>query len=121
MSIIRYVFYERRFYRSSTQANRAIKITKVKGYLYFIKVNIDKIEIVSFIKNNISKFQADKQLIDFYKFLNLNNNITDLKTKLEHLFLNYDVYSIDIEKLQSMLDSFSEELNDLKKNSRKVK
>lgn len=132
----------------------ATKITKVKGYLYFIKFNIDEIEItytyninhknqyflqriepyplgkgvfnneieiVSFIKKDISKFKAAKQLIDFDKFLNLNNKVADLTTKLEHLFLNYDVSSIDIEKLQSMLDSFGEEVNDLRKNSRKVK
>ena len=81
----------------------------------------NEIEIVSFIKKDISKFKAAKQLIDFDKFLNLNNKVADLTTKLEHLFLNYDVSSIDIEKLQSMLDSFGEEVNDLRKNSRKVK
>lgn len=132
----------------------ATKITKVKGYLYFIKFNIDEteitytyninhknqyflqriepyplgkgvfnneIEIVSFIKKDISKFKAAKQLIYFDKFLNINNKVADLTTKLEHLFLNYDVSSIDIERLQSMLDSFGEEVNDLRKNSRKVK
>lgn len=132
----------------------ASKITKVKGYLYFIKFNVDgieitytyninhknqyflqriepyplgkgvfsnEIEIVSFIEKDINKFKAAKELIDFDKFLDLNHKVTDLTTKLEHLFLNYDVSSINIEKLQSMLDSFNEEVNVLRKNSRKVK
>lgn len=132
----------------------ATRITKVKGYLYFIKFKIDdvditytyninhknqyfiqriepyplgkgvfshEIEIVTFIKKDLSKFKAAKQLIDFDKFLSLNNKAAYLTTDLENLFLNYDVSNIDINKLENMLDSFKSEINLIRKNSKEMK
>lgn len=127
----------------------ATQITKVKGYLYFIKFKIDdlnitytyninhknqyflqriepyplgkgvfekEIEIVSFIKKDLSKFKKAKKLYNFNKFLNLNNTITSLTTDIENLFLNYDISDIDINELEESLNTLSSKIEDCKKN-----
>lgn len=132
----------------------ATKITKVKGYLYFIKFKIDdvnitytyninhknqyfiqriepyplgkgvfnnEIEIATFIKKDINKFKLAKKLIDFDKFLSLNNKTAYLTKDIENLFLNYNISSIDINKLESMLDSFKSEIDFIRNKSREVK
>lgn len=126
----------------------ATKITRVKGYLYFIKFKIDdlditytyninhknqyflqriepyplgkgifskEIEIVSFIKKDLSKFKKAKELDNFNKFLNLNNTITSLTTEIENLFLNYDISDIDIKQLEETLNTFSNKIEGCKK------
>lgn len=127
----------------------ATKITRVRGYLYFIKFKIDdlyitytyninhknqyflqriepyplgkgvfdkEIEIVSFIKKDLSKFKKAKKLDNFNNFLNLNNAITSLTTDVENLFLNYDISDVDINQLEESLNDFSKKVEKCKKN-----
>lgn len=131
----------------------ATKITKVKGYLYFIKFKIDdlditytyninhknqyflqriepyplgkgifskEIEIVSFIKKDLSKFKKAIKLDNFNKFLNLNNTITSLTTDVENLFLNYDISDIDIDHLEETLSTFYDKIEECKKNIKTI-
>lgn len=128
----------------------ATKITRVKGYLYFIKFKIDdlditytyninhknqyflqriepyplgkgvfnkEIEIVSFIKKDLCKFRDAKKLNNFNNFLNLNNTITSLTTKVENLFLNYDISDICIEQLEESLHDLSDRIEECKNNA----
>ena len=131
----------------------ATKITKVKGYLYFIKFKIDdlditytyninhknqyflqriepyplgkgifskEIEIVSFIKKDLSKFKKAIKHDNFNKFLNLNNTITSLTTDVENLFLNYDISDIDINQLEETLSTFYDKIEECKKNIKTI-
>lgn len=131
----------------------ATSITRVKGYLYFIKFKIDDIEItytyninhknqyflqriepyplgkgifnnemeiVSFIKKDLSKFKAAKELLDFNKFLDINIKMNYLQRDTEDLFLNYDVRDIDINELDNILNEFSRIIEKTKLHSKKV-
>ena len=125
----------------------ATKITKVKGYLYFIKFKIDdldihytyninhknqyflqriepyplakgifsnEVEIVSFIRKDLMKFNKAMQLENFDEFLKLNDTITTLTAQVEHLFLNCDISEIDINDLKSSLNTFSNKIKECK-------
>lgn len=131
----------------------ATKITRVRGFLYFIKFKIDdlditytyninhknqyflqriepyplgkgifdkEIEIVSFIKKDLSKFKKAKNLENFNKFLNLNYAITSLTTDIENLFLNYNISDIDINQLEETLNTFSKEIEGYKNNTNTI-
>ncbi len=131
----------------------ATKITRVRGFLYFIKFKIDdlditytyninhknqyflqriepyplgkgifdkEIEIVSFIKKDLSKFKKAKNLENFNKFLNLNYTITSLTTDIENLFLNYNISDIDINQLEETLNTFSKEIEGYKNNTNTI-
>ena len=79
-----------------------------------------EIEIVSFIKKDLSKFKKAIKLDNFNKFLNLNNTITSLTTDVENLFLNYDISDIDIDQLEETLSTFYDKIEECKKNIKTI-
>ena len=131
----------------------ATSITKVKGYLYFIKFKIDdlevtytyninhknhyflqriepyplskgsfsnEMEIVSFIRKDLSKFKAAKRFTNFDKFLDISSKITALQRETEDLFLNYDIRDIHMDELEDSLSNFSNIISNSKINLKKI-
>ena len=73
----------------------ATKITKVKGYLYFIKFKIGDLDI------------------NYTYNINHKNHLTN---EVEHLFLNCDISNLDIDDLQNYLNVFINKIEEYKKN-----
>ena len=127
----------------------ASQITKVKGYLYFIKFKIDdldinytyninhknqyflqriepyplpkgvfdnEIEIVSFIHKDLEKFKKAKKIENFNKFLELNNQISNLTNKIENLFLNCNICNLCVDDLEKSLNVLNHQIEECRKN-----
>ncbi|RDY23754.1 hypothetical protein CHF27_006420 [Romboutsia maritimum] len=93
-------------------------LQRIKPYPITQGIFTDEYEIVSFIKEDLSKFNNVQNRNTFDSFLDLNNKIINTADNLENLFLNYVVNDDDFSKLDKSLNDILYLIENIETNSK---
>jgi len=101
--------------------------TKNKYFLQRIKpypipqgIFSDEYEIVSFIKKDLQKFSTAMNSSNFNLFVDVARKVNNITSMAEYLFLNYNVNTNELLRIDKELDDILKEINFAKTTSKEI-
>lgn len=95
-------------------------LQRIKPYPIPQGAFVDEYEIVSFIKKDLHKFNNAKISSNFKSFLELSKKVNSINYSMEELFLNYNVDSQDLLKLDKKLNDILDQIEESKNIFEKI-
>lgn len=108
-------------YTYNINAKNKYFLQRIKPYPIPQGTFINEHKIVEFIEKDLIKFHNAMNSRNFNLFLNATNKINLAASKLENLFLNYNVNSEDFIKLDKELNDILQEIENSKINAKELK
>jgi hypothetical protein len=78
-------------------------------------------EIVEFIKDDIARFKESKRLNDAGKYIEVEEKLSGIYERMEHIFLHHNVDEKIFDRLKSELDTLAGELEEIHSESEIIK
>lgn len=107
-------------YSYNINAKKQYFLQRIKPYPIPQGVFSDEYEVVSFITKDLKKFNNAMNSSNFNLFLDVTKKVNSVTSKMEDLFLNYNVDKNEFLRLNKELDDIVNEINFSKDKSKRL-
>lgn len=107
-------------YSYNINAKKQYFLQRIKPYPIPQGVFSDEYEVVSFITKDLKKFNNAMNSSNFSLFLDVTKKVNSVTSKMEDLFLNYNVDKNEFLRLNKELDDIVNEINFSKDKSKRL-
>ncbi|MPN16401.1 hypothetical protein SDC9_163741 [bioreactor metagenome] len=107
-------------YSYNINAKKQYFLQRIKPYPIPQGVFSDEYEVVSFITKDLKKFNNAMNSTNFNLFLDVTKKVNSITSKMEDLFLNYNVDKNEFLKLNKELDDIVNEINFSKDKTKRL-
>lgn len=107
-------------YSYNINAKKQYFLQRIKPYPIPQGVFSDEYEVVSFITKDLKKFNNAMNSSNFNLFLDVTKKVNSITSKMEDLFLNYNVDKNEFLRLNKELDDIVNEINFSKDKSKRL-
>ncbi|CEH35095.1 hypothetical protein [Romboutsia lituseburensis] len=107
-------------YSYNINAKKQYFLQRIKPYPIPQGVFSDEYEVVSFITKDLKKFNNAMNSSNFSLFLDVTKKVNSITSKMEDLFLNYNVDKNEFLRLNKELDDIVNEINFSKDKSKRL-
>lgn len=107
-------------YSYNINAKKQYFLQRIKPYPIPQGVFSDEYEVVSFITKDLKKFNNAMNSSNFNLFLDVTKKVNSVTSKMEDLFLNYNVDKNEFLRLNKELDDIVNEINLSKDKSKRL-
>lgn len=107
-------------YSYNINAKKQYFLQRIKPYPIPQGVFSDEYEVVSFITKDLKKFNNAMNSSNFNLFLDVTKKVNSVTSKMEDLFLNYNVDKDEFLRLNKELDDIVNEINFSKDKSKRL-